>query len=124
MHQVLPKPSLSFQQSKDSLSSSVSNFFRVQDWAAPIGQTIITNDEPTAPTPYHEIVGCLQWLAECIRPDISDTASMLARYSNNPTEAHWEMALRATSYLAKTRKRGLELGGRHQSPLEGWVDAD
>jgi transposase InsO family protein len=97
---------------------------KYRNWAAPIGQTAIVNDEPAALTPYQEIVGCLQWLAGCTRPDISYTASMLARYSNSPTEAHWEMALRATSYLARTREKGLELGGRQQSPLEGWVDAD
>jgi transposase InsO family protein len=94
-----------------------------RNWAAPISRTPIDNDTPAELTPYQEIVGCLQWLAGCTRPDVSYAASLLARYTNNPTEAHWEMALRATSYLANTRNIGLELGG-NQSPLEGWVDAD
>jgi hypothetical protein len=105
MHQVLPKPSLNFQQSNNSGSSSLSKTV-CSDWTAHI-----ENDEPATLTTCQEAVGCLQWLAGGTRPDISYTASMLARYSNNPTEAHWGMALRATSYLAKTGKRGRELGG-------------
>jgi hypothetical protein len=94
-----------------------------RNWASPIQQKPSEGGEPTDLTPYQEIVGCLQWLAGCTRPDVSYTASLLARYTNNPTEAHWEMALRATSYLAHSRTLGLELGGP-KSPLEGWVDAD
>jgi transposase InsO family protein len=107
----------------DQLLERFPNHTSYRNWAAPITKTTGIDDTPAALTPYQEIVGCLQWLASCTRPDISYTASLLARYSNNPTGTHWEMALRATSYLASTRNLGLELGG-HRSSLEGWVDAD
>jgi hypothetical protein len=74
-----------------------------RNWAAPIGQKPIEGDEPADLTPYQEIIGCLQWLAGCTRPDISFTASLLARYNSNPSEAHWEMALRPASTWQEAR---------------------
>jgi hypothetical protein len=92
--------------------------------AAPLPKISEDNSEPIPLTPYQEIIGCLQWLAGCTRPDISFAASYLARYTANPTENHWELALRTTSYLAHTRTVGLALGGPNQVTLSGWVDAD
>jgi hypothetical protein len=76
------------------------------------------------PTPYQEIVGCLQWVAGCTRPDISFAASFLARQVARPTEHLWQMALGVVAYLSSTRTVGLTLGGEEKRPLEGWVDAD
>ncbi len=95
-----------------------------RNWAAPLGKTTVTDGEPVALSPYQEIIGCLQWLAGCTRPDISYAASFLARHTANPLENHWEMALRTASYLAHTRDIGLRLGGMKKTALEGWVDAD
>ena len=72
---------------------------------------------------FQEIVGCLQWIATCTRPDISFAASYLARYTAEPRETHWEFALGVTSYLRHTQDEGLTLGGP-EAPLEGWVDAN
>jgi hypothetical protein len=41
-----------------------------------------------------------------------------------PTEYLWQMALGVVAYLSSTRTVGLTLGGEHEKPLEGWVDAD
>ena len=95
-----------------------------RNWAAPLGKTTVTDGESVALSPYQEIIGCLQWLAGCTRPDISYAASFLARHTANPLENHWEMALRTASYLAHTRDIGLRLGGMERTALEGWVDAD
>ncbi|EIW71771.1 hypothetical protein TREMEDRAFT_27029, partial [Tremella mesenterica DSM 1558] len=40
--------------------------------------------------PFQELIGCLQWLATCTRPDISYAASYLARYLTKPTKKVWE----------------------------------
>jgi hypothetical protein len=90
--------------------------------AAPLPKIADDHSEPTPLTPYQEIIGCLQWLAGCTRPDISFAASYLARYTANPTENHWALA-RTTSYLAHTRTVGLTIGGPNQVTLTGWVDA-
>jgi hypothetical protein len=79
---------------------------------------------PIPLTPYQEIVGCLQWVAGCTRPDISFAASFLARQVARPTEHLWQMALGVVAYLSSTRTVGLTLGGKEKRPLEGWVDAD
>jgi hypothetical protein len=79
---------------------------------------------PMPPTPDQEIVGCLQWIAGCTRPDISFGASFLARQVARPTEHLWQMALGVVAYLSSTRTVGLTVGGEHERPLEGWVDAD
>jgi hypothetical protein len=71
------------------------------------------------PTPYQEIVGCLQWVAGCTRPDVSFAASFLARQVARPTEHLWQMALGVVAYLSSTRTVGLTLGGRAKKPLEG-----
>jgi hypothetical protein len=92
--------------------------------AAPLLEIAEDDSKPTPLTPYQEIIGCLQWLAGCTRPDISFAASYLARYIANPTGDHWELALRTTSYLAQTRTVGLTLGGPNQVTLTGWVNAD
>jgi hypothetical protein len=87
--------------------------------------TTWTDESPTAPlTPFQEIVGCLQWVAGCTRPDISFAASFLARQIARPTEHLWKMALGVVAYLSNTRTIGLTLGGKGKRPLKGWVDAD
>ena len=75
-------------------------------------------------TAYQEVVGCLQWIATCTRPDISFTSSYLARYLNDPTDHQWQTAMGAVSYLLNTKTVGLTFGGCSPRPLEGWVDSD
>ena len=73
-------------------------------------------------TPYQEVVGCLQWIAGCTRPDISYAASYLARYMVAPLTHHWELAMKVVSYLICTSTVGIELGG-NPTGLEIWVDS-
>ncbi|EIW70982.1 hypothetical protein TREMEDRAFT_27045, partial [Tremella mesenterica DSM 1558] len=73
--------------------------------------------------PFQELIGCLQWLATCTRPDISYAASYLARYLTKPTKKVWEEGIMVITYLRSTRLHGIRLGGE-ASDLAGWVDAD
>jgi hypothetical protein len=43
---------------------------------------------------YQSIIGGLMFAAICTRPDISFAVNRLARYSSNPTEAHFAAAKR------------------------------
>ena len=81
-------------------------------------------DGKIEPTPYMAIVGSLQWLAGCTRPDVSFPASYLARHAADPRMRHWELALGCVAYLAATKDTVLTLGGRSELALSGWVDAD
>jgi hypothetical protein len=51
---------------------------------------------------YTVIVGSLMYIASCSRPDLSYTASMLARFMSNPSDQHVLQAHRALRYLSKT----------------------
>ena len=74
-------------------------------------------------SPYQQLVGCLLWISGCTRPDIAFTASYLSRFASNPLDHHWQLALRAVSYLVNTKDLTLVLGGRFK-PLETYVDSD
>jgi hypothetical protein len=74
---------------------------------------------------YQEIVGSLQWIATCTRPDLAFAASWLARYTSGPTDGHLKVALEVIDHLGSTRDMRLTLGGKTAKPeLQGWVDAD
>jgi hypothetical protein len=88
------------------------------------GYADIPGDDVVEATQYQRLVGCLQWLATCTRPDISYTASFLARHLRKPTAHLYQLALRTVSYLRYTRDFGLTVGGGDDLQLRGFVDAD
>ena len=55
-----------------------------------------------AKVPYREAVGCLIWLSMGTRPDISYAVSQVAKFNDNPGEAHWTAVLRIFRYLHRT----------------------
>ena len=74
--------------------------------------------------PYRELVGALNWIATCTRPDISTAVSMLSQFCQNPSTSHWTSAKRVLRYLKATAEHGLFYQFGHQAPLEGFVDSD
>ena len=46
-----------------------------------------------------ELTGSLQYVANLTRPDIAAPVSALARYQDDPTEAHWKAAKKVLRYL-------------------------
>lgn len=77
--------------------------------------------EPAAP--YVQLLGCLQWLSTCTRPDISFAVNKLARYSQCPSTAHWTAAKRILRYLKGTSTHGLVFTSDDKQ-LNAFVDAD
>ena len=72
---------------------------------------------------YGELVGCLLYIANSTRPDISTACSVLSQFRAQPTTAHLEEALRVLRYLKDTRMYALRLGGGGPV-MEAYVDAD
>jgi hypothetical protein len=64
----------------------------------------------TSKYPYRALVGGLNYIACCTRPDITFAVNQLARYSNAPTEAHWAVAVGCLRYLKGTKWWGIVLG--------------
>jgi len=56
---------------------------------------------------YQEIVGCLMFVANACRPDISYITSKLAQYLSDPSRTHMTAATRTVQYLLGTKYKGL-----------------
>ena len=56
---------------------------------------------------YARLVGELQWIANCTRPDIQYTVNRLASYNANPSLQHTTVLKRLLRYLSSTRDFGI-----------------
>jgi hypothetical protein len=59
------------------------------------------------------------------RPDVSYTASLVAKFQPKPKQSHWTATKRIYRYLNGTRNYGISFAGHH-SPMKllGYSDAD
>lgn len=73
--------------------------------------------------PYQSLIGCLQWLSNLTRPDISHAVSQLSRFNTNWTTDHWIMAKHVLRYLKGSMELGVTFGGT-PAPLTVYSDAD
>jgi hypothetical protein len=76
--------------------------------------------------PYISAVGSIMYLAMMTRPDIAETASVLARYNSNPGIAHWKAVKHLLRYLAGTLDMELCLGADPDCDelIRAYSDAD
>jgi len=72
--------------------------------------------------PYRTLIGAMNYLACCTRPDIAYTVNQLARVNNAPTVAHWKAALHCLGYLYSTKHLGIVLG-HDRNPAIAYVDS-
>ena len=50
-------------------------------------------NESVGDWPFHELVGCLMWLANQTRPDIANAVRAVARYANQPRDKSFRVCL-------------------------------
>ena len=83
-------------------------------------------NEPTnEDAPYMNMVGALRYAADCTRPDISFTTSLLARFLQNPSNEHYNTVKHCFGYLKRTKDYWLTLGGDSDVHfVHGFSDAD
>jgi len=89
-------------------------------------------DSPSVPdkelgSRYREIVGSLQWLATCTRPDLAHAAQALATFSSNPGPEHMKEAKRTLRYLNGTIDLGITYTRNSTSlanTMFGFCDSD
>ena len=74
--------------------------------------------------PYRDLVGALIYIATYTRPDIAFSVNRHAQFLADPTEQHYDSALKILAYLYATRQLGLRLGGRFSNDLLVYADAD
>ena len=64
-------------------------------------------DESVDSTMYRSAIGCLLYLANCTRPDISYAVSYAARFSSDPTTKHWNYVKHILKYVKSTLETGI-----------------
>lgn len=67
--------------------------------------------------PYQSLIGCLQWLSNSTRPDISHAVSQLSRFNSKWSMNHWLMEKHVMQYLKGTSTLGITFGG-NATPLQ------
>ncbi|KNZ77861.1 Copia protein [Termitomyces sp. J132] len=75
--------------------------------------------------PYHQLVGCLLYVAISTRPNIAFGVQQLTQYLDSYAIPHWNAAICLVRYLKGTRNLKLHLGGRNPNiKLNGFTDSD
>lgn len=95
------------------------------------GITLSKDDAPKIETemkemklrPYRELIGALNYLAQCTRPDLALVISKLSQFCSNPGERHWIEAKRVLRYLSGTKRFALTYKNSRPD-LTIWSDAD
>jgi hypothetical protein len=64
-------------------------------------------NEPNRSNSYAKLIGELQYIANCMCPDISYAVNRLAAYTANPSLQNWTVAKRILRYLAGTTTLGI-----------------
>jgi len=75
-------------------------------------------------TPYHELVGSLNYLAVATRPDISFAVGHLACFLDCYREEHWNAMIHVLRYVKGSHSLSLVLGGHSPLSLVGYSDSD
>ena len=75
-------------------------------------------------TPYHELIGSLNYIAVATRPDISFAVGRLASVLDCYRPEHWTAGLRVLRYLKGTCSLCLVLSGASCLSLSGYSDSD
>ncbi|GBN39235.1 Retrovirus-related Pol polyprotein from transposon TNT 1-94 [Araneus ventricosus] len=72
-----------------------------------LGTKLCPATTPDDKLPYRELIGSLNYLAVCSRPDIAYSISKLSQYLTCYDKSHWLAAKRVLRYLKKTINYGL-----------------
>jgi hypothetical protein len=64
---------------------------------------------------YRSLLGSLQYLATCCRPDICFVTNVLSQFTSAPSNNHLTVALRVLKYLGGTAKAGIKINSNKSS---------
>lgn len=73
---------------------------------------------------YQQLVGKLNYLVQCTRPDLAFAVSQLARHQSRPGKKCWDALKRVLRYLSGTRDLGITYNRNTPSDLTVYTDAD
>ena len=64
-----------------------------------------------------QLMGSLQWVSHCTRPDISTATALLSKYQNSPSPGHLQAAKHIIKYLKLTSTHGIKFTSSHDHIL-------
>ena len=67
-----------------------------------------------------QIMGSLQWLSHCTRPDIATATSILSQYQNLPSHGYLQSARHIVKYLKGTSSLGITFNNSHDNILQSF----
>ena len=73
--------------------------------------------------PYMNMVGALQYAADCTCLDISFVTGMFAQFLTNPGIEHYNAVKHCFKYLKAMKNKWLVLRGINQTKLSGFADS-
>ncbi|XP_047979038.1 secreted RxLR effector protein 161-like [Salvia hispanica] len=74
--------------------------------------------------PYASVVGSLNYVQTCTRPDITFAVGMLDRYQSNLGMDHWKAAKKVLKYLQGTKEHMLTYRRSDNLEVIGYSDSD
>jgi hypothetical protein len=91
------------------------------------GTTLVKSTTPDLSLPMPELVGSLNYLSMCTRPDIAQAVNMVSRHAASPDASHWNSAKSILRYLANNIAMGITYSRGSLTalpPILGFCDAD
>ncbi|GBN92234.1 Retrovirus-related Pol polyprotein from transposon TNT 1-94 [Araneus ventricosus] len=73
--------------------------------------------------PYRNLIGCLAYIADRSRPDISYAINILSQFQSNPGLSNWNALLKLLGYVRSTRNKKLELSQINAFKINCYSDA-
>ena len=78
-------------------------------------------DDPTDIQAYQQLIGSLQHLSVCTRPDITHAVIRLSHYLQKPSTVHFEQAIHVLLYLKGTKNLSIHYG--ELETMHGYCDS-
>ncbi|XP_019425048.1 PREDICTED: uncharacterized protein LOC109333921 [Lupinus angustifolius] len=75
------------------------------------------------PSKYRRLVGRLIYFTHT-RPDIAYSLGHLSQFLANPTDIHYQVAIRIVQYLKNDPGRGLFFPSQNEAKIKGYSDSD
>jgi hypothetical protein len=89
-----------------------------------VNENEIVENELMVKYPYRSLIGCLSFLADRTRPDISYAVNAMSQYCNGYTYEHWKIVVNILSYVFNTKDYKINLSNYNEYTLIGYSDAD
>ena len=91
-----------------------------------VGMKFTKNDDTDGLTDklkYQAAIGCLTYLMNATRPDITAAVNVLSQFVNCPNQQHWPGVKRILRYISGARDHGLVFN-RGNTKVEAFSDSD